>query len=217
MNKSSVNLVGSVLSIVAPLFLAGCRDSYFLTRSSAKTAIEQSVEFRHKTKFYFEVGDRKVFDWPAGTDQLRMDGFLSLENGHMCQGEKDPQNNPRGCIDVVPTPKGKPLFAKYESARQLKHAGGAYEMAIGSPNVIVTGIVREGINAKVEFTWNFVQPNEIGRDIQEHNGIKLRGPFEGTAHMVKYDSGWRISDLDLDKSWIFAPSYPAYPDPLFEW
>jgi hypothetical protein len=199
----------TILGILALLLaLGGCGEPFWLTRWSAKAAIEQSVEFKHRTKFYFEVGERALFDWPAGTDQLRQQGLLVLENQHTCEGEKDPRQSPRGCIDVVTTTTAKTLFAKWESAGTLRRNGDFYEMAIGNPEVTVTGILKDGVHATVEFTWSQGNPNtEVGINLQRLP--HFWDALEGKAHMVKYDSGWRISDIELDKAWIFAPPYAA--------
>jgi hypothetical protein len=190
------------------LALGGCGEPYWLTRGSAKAAIEQSVEFKHRTRVYFEVGESALFDWPAGTDQLRQQGLLVLENPRACQGEKYPKQPPLGCIDVVTTARAKTLFAKWESAGTLKRNGDVYEMAIGNPGVTVTGIVKDGSHATVEFTWSQGNPNtEVGINLEREP--HFWDALEGKAHRVKYDSGWRISDIELDKAWIFAPPYAA--------
>lgn len=53
--------------------------------------------------------------------------------------------------------------------------------------IAVTGIVREGNSADVEFTWRWVPLNEIG-------GALYSGDihYRSTVGLRQYDDGWRI-------------------------
>jgi hypothetical protein len=177
------------LTLCTLLAIYSCGGPYILTRSAAKSLIEDSEDFKRGTAFYFEMGDVAVFSNPAG------------------------QN----------------LIKRYQNLGFVKPRGTGYEATIGDGQITVTGILKDGNRATVEFLWMFRSVNELGsallseprvaydghlnehveefagkdRDLEPRENME---PWKGTAHLLDYDDGWRLKNIDWNDRWRrFAP------------
>jgi len=92
---------------------------------------------------------------------------------------------------------------------------GLDEFAVGSPRVIVNGIIEDGKKAHVDFEWVFSSVSAVGKSLGLGEDLSQFGSktFHGTAQMVEYDDGWRIVALKLT-GWDYGPEWP---DPEFNW
>ena len=178
--ERTVKTVAAVVIISVLVVVSACGGPYFLTRSAAKYLIEDSDEFKNKTKFYFRDREIVVFSNPAGAALLR----------------------------------------KYQDRGMVKQHGATYEAIIGEPHVVVTGILKDGNKASVEFTWTFRNVNELGSallsepraahlpDYVETFPGKPKADTESIkaiASFLDYDDGWRLVDIKFEDKLLFSP------------
>lgn len=82
-----------------------------------------------------------------------------------------------------------------------------YHVKIGKLVVAVTGILKEGNHAKVEFFWEYRDINQLGEllNISEmQRATRTLHPFTGEASFSDYDDGWRITSIQLH-GWLYGP------------
>jgi hypothetical protein len=203
------------------VLLIGCGDRpYFLTRDTAKSAIEKSADFLWKTKLTFATGEQPLY--PIGaTSALELTGRLlnsSRRNESsgwgQCKNTDDIRCQITDCSSCYRnwlTEEGEKTVEEYErkglltkernplgrSGRRLADYV-IYHVIAGVPVVQVTGILKDGHNATVEFDWRFESVNRFGEIVNVANG----GSTGNKATFVEYDDGWRITKIVA--AWLYG-------------
>jgi hypothetical protein len=211
---------------------------HFLVRDTAASAIASSARFQHLTKVAFEVGEAAV---GAGCDNFEINpAKRDAINGLIKAGlikfkpygnQSPPFTPPRGATEQMSDPFASEFGTAstswlidtftYPCPKQVVTSSetGVYEVSVGQPMVIVNGILKQGNEAHIDFEWGFNQLNDVGKSLSPlavRYGETSRfqsHTFHGTAHMMKYDDGWRIVDLELP-GWM---DNEGWPDPDFNW
>lgn len=217
-------VLSAVSAVCLSAALCSCDRPYILTRFTAAEAIESTAEFQHKTKLYFEINQAEgivpgvCHNFSFASDKAHL--FEEYRERGDLQFSKFGNQLPpyrigasAGSLDL--SLDGKFLTDDIESCtpRQVKNETGAYELRIGTPIVEVNGIRKDQNQAHVDFTWQFASLNQVGHILFQH---QRNVEFHGTAHLAKYDDGWRVVSMKLaGEDWGYGPE--TWPDPRFNW
>jgi hypothetical protein len=178
--------------ILGTLLLASCSPRDFLTRRLAADLIASSSAFRASQHFQLRTGVIPNKDYLSPDYRvLQHRGWISGTNAPC-----PPALAPPPCWDVMLTPSGVDTF------QSLIAPGDAEKQSFTIPAaqrelVAITGIVKQGNVADVEFTWRWIPLNEVGA-VLYHGDAHYRS----TASFRDYDDGWRL---------IEGAPHPAQP------
>jgi hypothetical protein len=205
---------------------------YFLTRTSAQHAIEKWPQLESKTWAQFATGRQRNFaetgatfllmetHVPGSSNAVFLDDDRMDENVR-CDATPEELENERkkahlflGCFHVWPSAEGQALFDNFERQHLLykfpinnQPASAVkafqYLAKIGNPTVLVTGIVKNGNHATVDFDLGFINLNELGRAMLPNNA-KYSEKYSQKAEFTKYDDGWRITKME-NQLWGYGP------------
>ncbi len=171
-----------VLSIATLLLLSSCSPRDFLTRRLAADLIAASPTFRAQQQFQMRIGILSNKDY-LSPDYLALQhrGWISATQAR-CPAEIAPPP----CWDVALTPSGVDTF------QALVAPGDAGKQSFSIPAahrelVEVTGMVKQGSTADVEFTWKWIPANEVGAAF-----YTPAAHYRSTANFRSYDDGWRL-------------------------
>ena len=176
----------SIVALCLPplLLLCACSPRNFLTRRLAADLIASSDAFRAPQLLWLRTG---VI---SNKDYLSPD-YVVLEHRGWISGTKSacPAGlAPAPCWDVVLTPSGvdtfQPLISEGDRSKQYFSVPAA-RRELGA----ITGIIKQGKLADVEFNWKWVPLNEIGAAL--YSG-ELH--YRSTTGFRSYDDGWRLLD-----------------------
>ena len=176
----------SIVALCLPplLLLCACSPRNFLTRRLAADLIASSDAFRAPQLLWLRTG---VI---SNKDYLSPD-YVVLEHRGWISGTKSacPAGlAPAPCWDVVLTPSGvdtfQPLISEGDRSKQYFSVPAA-RRELGA----ITGIIKQGKLADVEFNWKWVPLNEIGAAL--YSG-ELQ--YKSTTSFRDYDDGWRLVD-----------------------
>jgi len=174
----------SIVALCLPLWLllCACSPRNFLTRRLAADLIASSDAFRAPQLFWLRTG---VI---SNKDYLSPD-YLVLQHHGWISGTRTacPAGlAPWPCWDVVLTPAGVDTFQALIAA---DNRGKQYFSVPAARRelVAITGIIKQGKLADVEFNWKWVPLNEVGAafysgDLQ----------YRSTTSFRDYDDGWRL-------------------------
>ena len=174
----------SIVALCLPLLvlLCACSPRNFLTRRLAADLIASSDPFRAPQLFWLRTG---VI---SSKDYLSPD-YLVLQHRGWISGTKTacPAGiAPWPCWDVVLTPAGVDTFQALIS----EDGRGKQYFSVPAARrelVAITGIIKQGKLADVEFNWKWVPLNEIGAAL--YSG-ELQ--YKSTTSFRDYDDGWRL-------------------------
>ncbi len=176
----------SIVALCLPLWLllCACSPRNFITRRLAADLIVSSDAFRAPQLFWFRTG---VI---SNKDYLSPD-YLVLQHRGWISGTKTacPAGlAPWPCWDVVLTPMGvdtfQALIPEVDRGKQYFSVPAARRELVA-----ITGIIKQGKLADVEFNWKWVPLNEVGASL--YLG-ELR--YKSTTSFRNYDDGWRLLD-----------------------
>ncbi len=169
------------LSGVLSLVLSSCSPRDFLTRRLAADLISASEAFKTPQHFTLQMGTVANKDYVSPESLvLQQHGWISANKAPCSPGLTPP------CWDVLLTPSGvdtvRTLIPAEEADKALLFIPVAKRELLG-----VTGIVKQGNLAEVDFTWKWVPLNEVGAalytgDLHYHSTVGFR----------EYDDGWRM-------------------------
>jgi hypothetical protein len=171
-----------VLCIVSLLVLSACSPRDFLTRRLAADLIASSNAFRAAQPFQLRLGV------VSNQDFLSPD-YVVLQHHGWISGTKaacPPALAPPPCWDVAFTPSGVDTFQSLIANGDTEKQPFSFPAA-RRELVSVTGIVKRGIVADVEFTWRWIPLNEVGAALYSSD---LH--YRSTAVFRSYDDGWRL-------------------------
>ena len=176
----------SIVALCLPLLLllCACSPRNFLTRRLAADLIASSDAFRAPQLLWLRTG---VI---SNKDYLSPD-YVVLEHRGWISGTKSacPAGlAPAPCWDVMLTPSGvdtvQPLISEGDRSKQYFSVPAARRELVA-----ITGIIKQGKLADVEFNWKWVPLNEIGAAL--YSG-ELQ--YRSTTGFRDYDDGWRLLD-----------------------
>jgi hypothetical protein len=176
----------SIVALCLPplLLLCACSPRNFLTRRLAADLIATSDAFKAPQLFWLRTG---VI---SSKDYLSPD-YLVLQQRGWISGTKRacPAGlAPAPCWDVMLTPSGvdtfQPLISEGDRSKQYFSVPAARRELVA-----ITGIIKQGKLADVEFNWKWVPLNEIGAAL--YSG-ELQ--YKSTTSFRDYDDGWRLVD-----------------------
>src|SRR6516164_2203089 len=215
--------------VATVLLLLGCNDArpYFLTRNSAKHAIESQLG--NSTELYFTTGRQIVFGQEGATYYLEteyvpgsyvhfLDSDIAGDNRNCVPTDQDRQEYPAApilvCYHNWPTAQGETFFERLEHQGLLHRIPGSsrpngsvvvYFVKIGDPVVNVTGIAKSTSHATVDFDLQFTNLNEMGKVVFPR-GLEHTDKFSQKAEFTRYDDGWRVTKLERPV-WVYGPEY----------
>lgn len=174
----------SIVALCLPLWvlLCACSPRNFLTRRLAADLIASSDAFRAPQLFWLRTG---VI---SNKDYLSPD-YLVLQHRGWISGTK--RACPAGlapvpCWDVMLTPSGVDTFqlliSEDDRGKQYFSVPAARRELVA-----ITGIIKQGKLADVEFNWKWVPLNEVGAAF--YSGDL---PYKSTTSFRDYDDGWRL-------------------------
>jgi hypothetical protein len=164
------------------VLLCACSPRNFITRRLAADLIASSDAFRAPQLFWLRIG---VI---SNKDYLSPD-YLVLQHRGWISGSKTacPAGlAPWPCWDVVLTPMGvdtfQALIPEDERGKQYFSVPAARRELVA-----ITGIIKQGKLADVEFNWKWVPLNEVGAAF--YSGDLS---YKSTTSFRDYDDGWRL-------------------------
>jgi hypothetical protein len=174
----------SIVALCLPLWvlLCACSPRNFITRRLAADLIVSSDAFRAPQLFWLRTGV------VSNKDYLSPD-YLVLQHRGWISGSKT--SCPAGlapwpCWDVVLTPMGvdtfQALIPEDERGKQYFSVPAARRELVA-----ITGIIKQGKLADVEFNWKWVPLNEVGAAFYSADL-----PYKSTTSFRDYDDGWRL-------------------------
>lgn len=172
----------SILSLVFVLLLTACSPREFLTRRLAADLISASDAFKTPQQFLMQTGVVSNKDYFAPEYLvLQHHGWISASSAPCSAGLSPPP-----CWDILLTPSGvdtvRSLVSKPDADKSSFAIPAARRELLG-----ITGVVKQGNVADVEFTWKWVPLNEIGAALYSGD---LR--YKSTVGFRDYDDGWRV-------------------------
>jgi hypothetical protein len=169
------------LCVVGLLLLSSCSPRDFLTRRLAADLIASSSTFRATQQFQFTTGIISNQDYLAPQ-------YLALQHRGWISGvvARCPPAVAPPCWNATLTPTG------VDTIQALLGPGDAEKQSFSIPAarrelIAITGIVKQGNLADVEFTWRWIPLNEVGA-VMYSSDIRYRS----TASFRSYDDGWRV-------------------------
>lgn len=174
----------STVALCLPLLilLCACSPRNFLTRRLAADLIASSDAFKAPQLFWLRTG---VI---SNKDYLSPD-YLVLQHRGWIAGTKTacPAGlAPWPCWDVLLTPTGvdtfQALISEDDRGKQYFSVPAARRELVA-----ITGILKQGKLADVEFTWKWVPLNEVGAALYSGD---LQ--YKSTTSFRDYDDGWRL-------------------------
>ena len=176
----------SIVALCLPLWvlLCACSPRNFLTRRLAADLIGSSDALRAPQLFWLRTG---VI---SNKDYLSPD-YLVLQHRGWILGTR--RACPAGlvpapCWDVMLTPSGvdtfQALISEDDRSKQYFSVPAARRELVA-----ITGIIKQGKLADVEFNWKWVPLNEVGAALYWG---ELR--YKSTTSFRNYDDGWRLLD-----------------------
>jgi len=176
----------SIVALCLPplLLLCACSPRNFLTRRLAADLIASSDAFRAPQLFWLRTGVISNKDYLSPE-------YLVLEHRGWISGTKRacPAGlAPAPCWDVMLTSSGvdtfQALISEDDRSKQYFSVPAARRELVA-----ITGIIKQGKLADVEFNWKWVPLNEVGASL--YLG-ELR--YKSTTSFRNYDDGWRLLD-----------------------
>ena len=176
----------SIVALCLPplVLLCACSPRYFLSRRLAADLIASSDAFKAPQLFWLRTG------LISNKDYLSPD-YLVLQHRGWILGTR--RACPAGlvpapCWDVMLTPSGvdgfQPLISENDRGKQYFSVPAARRELVA-----ITGIIKQGKLADVEFNWKWVPLNEVGAAF--YSG-ELQ--YRSTTSFRDYDDGWRLMD-----------------------
>jgi hypothetical protein len=176
----------SIVALCLPplLLLCACSPRNFLTRRLAADLIASSDAFRAPQLLWLRTGVISSKDYLSPDDVvLQHHGWISGTKRACPTGLA-----PAPCWDVMLTPSGvdtfQPLISESDRSKQYFSVPAARRELVA-----ITGIIKQGKLADVEFNWKWVPLNEIGAAL--YSG-ELQ--YKSTTSFRDYDDGWRLVD-----------------------
>jgi hypothetical protein len=170
-----------VLCAVGLLLLSSCSPRDFLTRRLAADLIASSSTFRATRQFELTTGIISNQDYLAPQ-------YLALQHRGWISGvvARCPPAVAPPCWNATLTPTG------VDTVQALLAPGDAEKQSFSIPAarrelIAITGIVKQGKFADVEFTWRWIPLNEVGAVMYSSDAH-----YRSIASFRSYDDGWRV-------------------------
>jgi hypothetical protein len=172
-----------ISALTAIIILTSCSPRNFLTRRLASDLIAASDTFKAQQQFQLQTGvvSNKEYLSPEFL-LLQHHGWISVTATPCPAGLA-----PAPCWDLLLTPSGvetvRPLIPPDQSDKQ------SFTIPVARRELVeVTGIVKQGNTADVEFIWKWIPLNEIGAalyssDLRSRSLVAFRD----------FDDGWRVA------------------------
>jgi hypothetical protein len=170
---------------LSPLvLLCACSPRSFLSRRLAADLIASSGAFKAPQLIWLRTGVISNKDYLSPDDLvLQHRGWISGTRRACPAGLV-----PAPCWDVMLTPSGvdafQALISEYDRSKQYFSVPAARRELVA-----ITGIIKQGKLADVEFNWKWVPLNEVGAAF--YSG-ELQ--YKSTTSLRDYDDGWRLVD-----------------------
>jgi hypothetical protein len=179
-----------VCAVALFCFAAGCSPRDYLTRRLAADLIASSDTFRNTQQFWLRTGVISNKDYLSPEYMvLQRRGWITGVNVPC-----SPTIAPLPCWDVALTPLGVETFRDLvpSNAAVAKY----FPVMVARRELIsVTGIMKNGRVADVDFHWKWVPVNEVGAALYP-GGIQ----FSSSVVFKHYDDGWRLIEGNAPKT-----------------
>jgi hypothetical protein len=179
------------LCLVGLLLLSSCSPRDFLTRRLAADLIASSSTFRATRQFELTTGIISNQNYLAPQ-------YLALQHRGWISGvvARCPPAVAPPCWNATLTPTG------VDTIQALLAPGDAEKQSFSIPAarrelIAITGIVKQGSLADVEFTWRWIPLNEVGAVMYSSDTH-----YRSIASFRSYDDGWRV---------VESPAHSAQP------
>jgi hypothetical protein len=169
-------------SLAFLILLGSCSPRDFLTHRLAADLIRGADAFRAQQRFELRTGVISNQDYLSPTNLvLNHHGWISATKASCPHALAPPP-----CWDVMLTPSGVDTF------QSLIAPGDAGKNSFIIPAarrelIAITGILRQGKVADVEFTWRWVALNEVGAALYPSSVH-----YRSMTMLRDYDDGWRL-------------------------
>jgi hypothetical protein len=179
-----------VLAVALLCFVSACSPRDFLTRRLAADLIAGSETFKNAQQFWLRTGIISNKDYLSPE-------YLVLQRRGWITGVNvpcSPTVAPSPCWDVALTPLGVETF------RDLVPNNAAVSKyfpvtAVRRDLISVTGIVKNGNVADVDFRWKWTPLNEVGAALYS-GGLQ----YSSSVVFKHYDDGWRLIEGNVPKT-----------------
>ncbi len=182
-----------IIAVVLGLLMIGLAMMWsprdFLTRRLATYLIAGSETFNAPQQFWLRTGvvSEKEYSSPEYL-VLQRRGWISASNA-ACTGT----SGPPPCWEVRLTPLGIGVLRDWVPAKRA--AAQYFSVPVARRQLVeVTGIVKEGNVADVDFQWKWNPLNEVGAALYSGGS-----EYISTAQFVHYDDGWRVVETGVRK------------------
>jgi hypothetical protein len=179
-----------VCAVALVCFAASCSPRDYLTRRLAADLIAGSDTFRNAQQFWLRTGIISNKDYLSPEYMvLQRRGWITGVNVPC-----SPTIAPPPCWDVALTPLGVETFrdlvpVNAEVSKYFPVTAARREL------ISVTGIVKNGRIADVDFHWKWVPLNEVGAALYA-GGVQ----FSSSVAFKHYDDGWRLIEGNAPKT-----------------
>jgi len=170
--------------------LLACSPRDFLTRRLAVELITGSDTFKATQKFWLRTGTTSNQDYTSPEYMvLRRHGWITAASIPCA-----PEVKPPSCWDVALTPLGVGVFRDLIPANAVRSQ--YVSVPVARRELIgITGISKSGASAEVEFSWKWVDLNEVGQALYAE-----AVQYKSTVAFRLYDDGWRVIEGEVPAS-----------------
>jgi len=172
---------GFVIVWLSLLLVSACSPRDFLSRRLAADLVAATDQFKSPQQYILQTGIISNKDYVSPEYLvLQHHGWITASTAPCTAGMTPPP-----CWDVVLTPSG---VEAVRTAAPDQSAQSSLSIPVARRQLQeITGILKDGNSADVEFTWKWIPLNEIGAALYSAD-VRYRS----TVGVRDYDDGWRL-------------------------
>ena len=172
---------GFVIVWLSLLLVSACSPRDFLSRRLAADLVAATDQFKSPQQYILQTGIISNKDYVSPEYLvLQHHGWITASTAPCTAGMTPPP-----CWDVVLTPSG---VEAVRTAAPDQSAQSSLPIPVARRQLQeITGILKDGNSADVEFTWKWIPLNEIGAALYSAD-VRYRS----TVGVRDYDDGWRL-------------------------
>jgi hypothetical protein len=172
---------GFVIALISLLLVTACSPRDFLSRRLAADLVAATDQFKSPQQYVLQTGIISNKDYVSPEYLvLQHHGWITAGTAPCTAGMTPPP-----CWDVVLTPSG---VEAVRTAAPDQSAQSSVSIPVARRQLQeITGIVKDGSSAEIEFIWKWIPLNEIGAALYSAD---MR--YKSTVGVRDYDDGWRL-------------------------
>jgi len=172
---------GFVVALISLLLVTACSPRDFLSRRLAADLLAATDPFKSPQQYVLQTGIISNKDYVSPEYLvLQHHGWITASTAPCTAGLTPPP-----CWDVLLTPSG---VEAVRTAAPDQYAQSSISIPVARRQLEeITGIVKDGGSADVEFIWKWIPLNEIGSALYSAD---VR--YKSTVGVRDYDDGWRL-------------------------